>query len=132
MSDVSVSNEGMVVLAGVYQLFPIKNIWFWFLGGCASVLAYLITTPQKQRRLTVAIGVFFVALFVLFISGGIARDLFKISIPDWMYAILGFMSNPLFKKFLANTDVIVDALFNKIMKKLDVDAKDNSNEQSDI
>lgn len=124
----SVSDDGIVVLAGILQLFPIKNLWFWFLGGCASVLAYLVTTKAENRRIAVAIGVFGASLFVLFIVGGVSRDLWGINLPDWAYAILGFLSNPIIKRFLANTDIIVDALFDKILTRLGVENKDKENE----
>lgn len=120
--DVTVNSDGMVILAGIYQLFPIKNIWFWLLAGGASVLSYLITA--KKKTLKGAIGFFFIGLFVVFVIGGAIRDIFGKGIPDWGYTLLGFFAYPILKKLIENTDRIVNALYAKIFEKLGIEIKE--------
>lgn len=129
MPDVSVNSDGMVILAGVYQLFPLKNLWIWLLSGCASSLSYLITS--KDRKLSATLIFFCIGLFVLFIAEGIANDVFGKGIPLWVGVLLGFMSNPLLKKFLDNTDLIVEALYSKIMNKLGIEVREKHEEEDE-
>ena len=129
MLDVSVNSEGIVILAGVYQLFPLKNLWFWFLAGCASVLSYLITTQKKTLK--GAIGFFFIGLFIVFVIGGAIRDLFGRGIPDWGYTLLGFFSYPLLKKLIENTDRIVDGLYRKIFEKFGIEGKEKKSDDAE-
>lgn len=127
--DVTVNNEGMVILAGIYQLFPLKNIWFWLLAGCASVLSYLITA--KKKTLKGAIGFFFIGLFVVFVIGGAIRDIFGKGIPDWGYTLLGFFAYPILKKLIENTDRIVSALYKKIFDKLGIELKEEKRDDTE-
>lgn len=127
--DVTVNNEGMVILAGIYQLFPLKNIWFWLLAGCASVLSYLITA--KKKTLKGAIGFFFIGLFVVFVIGGAIRDIFGKGIPDWGYTLLGFFAYPILKKLIENTDRIVNALYKKIFDKLGIELREGKRDDTE-
>lgn len=127
--DVTVNNEGMVILAGIYQLFPLKNIWFWLLAGCASVLSYLITA--KNKTLKGAVGFFFIGLFVVFVIGGAIRDIFGKGIPDWGYTLLGFFAYPILKKLIENTDRIVSALYKKIFDKLGIELREGKRDDTE-
>lgn len=127
--DVTVNNEGMVILAGIYQLFPLKNIWFWLLAGCASVLSYLITAKNKTFK--GAVGFFFIGLFVVFVIGGAIRDIFGKGIPDWGYTLLGFFAYPILKKLIENTDRIVSALYAKIFEKLGIELKEEKRDDTE-
>lgn len=127
--DVTVNNEGMVILAGIYQLFPLKNIWFWLLAGCASVLSYLITA--KNKTLKGAVGFFFIGLFVVFVIGGAIRDIFGKGIPDWGYTLLGFFAYPILKKLIENTDRIVNALYKKIFDKLGIELREGKRDDTE-
>lgn len=129
MAEISINSDGMVILAGIYQLFPIKNLWLWFLSGSASSLSYLITS--KNKNLKTAFLFFFIGLFVLFIAEGIASDLFNAKIPLWVGVLLGFISNPLLRKFLDNTDLIVDALYSKVLGKMGLETKEREEGEDD-
>ena len=125
----SVNSDGMVLFAGIYQLFPLKNIWFWLLAGCASVLSYLITAKKKTFK--GAVGFFFIGLFVVFVIGGAIRDIFGRGIPDWGYTLLGFFAYPILKKLIENTDRIVSALYKKIFDKLGIELREEKRDDTE-
>lgn len=121
----SVNNDGIVLLAGTYQLLPIKTLFFYVLAGFASVLSYLITTKEKKTFR----GIFnhlAVGIFVAFMIGGAVSDIFNKDITAWVSALLGFFAYPILKKLIQNTDRLVNALYSKIFKRLGIEEEDEN------
>lgn len=117
----SVNADGMVILAGSIQLFPLKVLWFYFIAGFASVFSYLVTS--KERKIKGAVIFWFAGILCCFMISGAIRDIFEKEIADWISGFLGFFAYPILKKMIANTDRIVNALFNKVFQKLGIDER---------
>lgn len=123
MDFVSVNSDGMVILAGVYQLFPLKSLWFWVLAILGSILSYALSKGEKSFKGIV----FFVlkALFVVFVIGGAVSDIFGKDIPDWCYTLIGFFANAILNRLIEDSELIIDKLYNMLLKKLGIEIKDD-------
>lgn len=127
--NVSIDNEGMVLIAGVYQLFPLKNLWFLFLAMAAGVGGYLLSTREKTVS-GVLISAFIV-LLIVFIVGGIARDIFHTTIADWGYVLIGFFANDIARKIINSSDEIIDFFYQKTLQKLKIEPKKEDKEKEE-
>lgn len=125
--NVSIDNEGMVLLAGVYQLFPLKNLWFLFLAMMAGVGGYLLSSREKSFS-GVLISAFTV-LLIVFIVGGIARDIFHTTIADWGYVLIGFFANDIARRLINSSDDIIDFFYQKTLEKLNIKFKSKEEEK---
>lgn len=117
------SNDGIVLIAGTYQLVSLKTFFFYVVAGCASVLSYLITTKEKKtfRGIFNHLGI---GAFVALIISGAMSDIFNKELTAlWIAAFLGFFSNQILKKLIQNTDQVVDSIFSKYLSFLDKDKK---------
>lgn len=115
----SLNNDGVVILAGVYQLFPIKQVLFYGLAGVASVLSYLLTS--KEKTLMGVIDLFAIGVFVAFFFDGALSDIFGKTLTGWMCALLGFCANSILRKLLNSTDNLTDALFSFFYRRYGIE-----------
>lgn len=117
----SINSDGVVILAGTIQLFPLKSLWFYLIAGFASVFSYFLT--HKSRTIKGTLFFWFAGFVCCFVVSGAIRDLFSKEIADWISGLIGFFSYPILKKMIANTDKIVNALFNKVFKRLGIEER---------
>lgn len=119
----SVNSDGIVLFAGIYQIIPLKTLFFYIVAGCASVLSYLITAKEK-KTFSGILNHLAVGIFVAFMIGGAVSDIFNKDITAWVSALLGFFAYPILKKLIQNTDRLVNALYAKIFKRLGIEEED--------
>lgn len=117
---VTLNADGMVILAGVYQAFPLKAVWFLIVSALGGMVAYAFT-KKKQKTLKDYLLKAFAGAVVGLVLMGASRDLFEKDLGYWAYFFAGVASDPFLMSLVKNMSVIVDAIMRKVFDKFGLD-----------
>lgn len=123
---------GLVILYGIYPLFSIKSALFCIIAGVAGGLMVILDKKCKNvfRGFLTR---FLIASLTGFVFYGLLKDYFNLEPKEYMAAIMGFLSFPIFNWLFENMDEIASSILIKIFKKAGVDVmkKQDKDEQKD-
>lgn len=127
---ITLNPDGIVILAGVYQLFPIKTLWFLLLAGIGSMITYAITCKDRTPKGYAIRGT--IGIVMALVIMGALRDIAGKNFSDWLSFLAGVFSYKFLMSLIKNMDTIINMVLRKAFNKLGMDFEDSKDDKSDI
>lgn len=122
--------DGMVIFAGVYQLFPIKTFWFLLLAGLGGMITYTLTHRYRTPKGYAIRGT--IGIVMALVIMGALRDIAGKDFADWLSFLAGVFSYKFLMSLIKNMDAIINAVLRKAFNKLGMDFEDSKDDKSGI
>lgn len=126
----TINADGIVILAGVYQLFPIKTIWFLLLAGIGGMMTYTLTRKDRTPKGYAIRGT--IGIIIALVIMGALRDMFDRELTDWVSFFAGVFSYRFLMSLIKNMDSIINAVLKKAFNKFGMDFEDTKDDKSSI
>lgn len=125
-------NLGVITLYGIYPLFSINSFIFCLISGSIGSIMVFFDKDLYNKKFKIRLMPmrFFIGFSIGGISYGILNDYFDMKPPkEYIAAIIGFLSFPLFKSIFNNLDYIADKFLGEIFRKIGI-KKDKEEENN--
>lgn len=116
---ITISNDGFVLFAGIYQLFHIKLIGYYCLGGIGGLWGYFLDNKRKNIKNTLKGGVFtFVStILTIYLVIGALEYVFDVKEHAYVFFLAGYFSRYINAWIEAHAEEIVDKLSKKFFSR---------------
>lgn len=115
----SLNPDGFVLLAGTYQLFHLKLIGYYCLGGIGGLWGYFLDNKRKNINSTIsgAIFTFISTILTIYLVIGALEYVFDVKEHAYIFFLAGYFSRYINSWIEANAEEIVDKLSKKFFSK---------------
>lgn len=113
---------GILIYSGVYQLFPLKLIWYYILGGLGSIAGYFQESIKRKRHPTIkgVIFTFISSMLTIYLVIGFLNYFFNVNEHGYVFFVAGYFSRYVNAWIEVNSERIVNALFSKGFEKMGI------------
>lgn len=128
----SMSQDGLVLLAGTYQLFHIKIVGYYCLGGIGGLWGYFLDNKRKNIKSTFkgALFTFISTILTIYLVIGALEYVFDVKEHAYIFFLAGYFSRYINSWIEAHAEEIVDKLSRKFFSKAtDVELNESKKEE---
>lgn len=125
---------GVVVYSGAYQLFPIKLVWYYILGGLGSIAGYFQESLKRKRTPTWR-GVLFTfisSMLTIYLVIGALDYFFNVNEHGYIFFLAGYFSRYINAWIEVNSERIVNSIFSKGFEKVGIKITPKEKEEDEI
>lgn len=126
----SLTQDGFVLLAGTYQLFHLKLIGYYCLGGIGGLWGYFLDNKRKNIKSTIrgAVFTFISTILTIYLVIGALEYVFDVKEHAYIFFLAGYFSRYINAWIEAHAEEIVDKLSKKFFSKatdVQIDGENN-------
>lgn len=128
----SMSPDGVVLLSGTYQLFHIKILGYYCLGGIGGLWGYFLDNKKKNIKSTFkgSLFTFISTILTIYLVIGALEYVFEVKEHAYIFFLAGYFSRYINSWIEAHAEEIVDKLSRKFFSKAtEVDLNGNKKEE---
>ena len=115
----SVNSDGFVLFLGIYQLFHLKIIAYYCLGGLGGLWSYLLYNTRKNIKITIksVIFAFMSTILTIYLVIGALAYIFDVEQHAYLFFLAGYFSRDINIWIENHIEEIIDKLSKKLLSK---------------